>query len=190
VESWLTALKQGRSFVTNRPLLFATVNGREPGSEIALASAAGAPPTVDVEIHIVSATPISRVDVVHQGKVLKQINVDPPSGDIRRKESIVIPRSGWLAVRCFGRGDNPNLSPGWALAHTSPFYAIVDGKPIRSPDDARYLHDQFSAFLERSLPRVKNEQIRKGLEAKCRAALAKYAAQADLKQAEGKGAKP
>lgn len=75
---------------------------------------------------------------------------------------------------------NPNLSPAFALAHTSPFYVIVDGRPIRSPEDARWLHDEFSAFVKWSLPRVKNEQVRGVLESKCRDALTKYAAQAAI----------
>lgn len=189
VENFLAALKRGCSFVTNRPLLFATVGGKEPGSEIALTSggpAQGAPPMLEVDVHAVSATPIFRIDLLHQGRVLKRLDVDPPSGEVRRKESVAIPGSGWLAVRCFGRGDNPNLSPAWALAHTSPFYVIVDGRPIRSPEDAHYFHTQFSAFVERALPRVKNDMIRQSLEAKCRAALAKYAAQAEGKEPEVK----
>lgn len=174
VESWLSALKQGKTFVTNRPLLFVTVDGKEPGSELAIKS--GTPLSVD--IHAISATPVSRIDIVHQGRVLKQIDVEPVT-DIRRKEKITVPASGWLAMRCLGRSENPNLSPAFAFAHTSPFYVLVDGRPIRSPEDARYFHDHFSAFVKRSLPRVKNEQIRRLLESKCRDVLAKYAAQAE-----------
>jgi hypothetical protein len=180
VENWLSALKRGKTFVTNRPLLFVTVEGKEPGSELAVNSAQGAP--LNVNIHAVSGTPISRIDILHQGRVLEQIDVDPPAGDIRRSEKITVPKSGWLAVRCLGRGDNANLSPAFAFAHTSPFYVIVDGRPIRSPEDARYFHDNFSAFVKRSLPRVKNEQIRPVLESMCRDALAKYAAQAEVAQ--------
>ncbi len=180
VENWLRALKQGRSFVTNRPLLFVTVDGKEPGAELAIRSAEGA--RADVEIHAVSATPVSRVDILHQGRVLKRIDVDPPATDVRRSEKLTVPKSGWVAVRCLGQGENPNLSPAFALAHTSPFYVIVDGQPIRSPDDARYLHDQFSKFVDRSLSRVKNDKIRRALESKCREALAKYAAQAGMTQ--------
>ena len=177
VENWLAALKRGRTFVTNRPLLFVTFDGKEPGSELAINLAQASPLSVD--IHAVSATPISRIDILHQGRVLKQIDIDPPAGDIRRSEKITVPTSGWLAVRCLGRSENPNLSPGFALAHTSPFYVIVEGRPIRSPEDARWLHDDFSAFVKRSLPRVKNEQIRRILEAKCADALARFAAQAE-----------
>jgi hypothetical protein len=180
VENWLAALKRGRTFVTNRPLLFVTVDGKEPGSELAISSAQAAPLSVD--IHAVSATPISRIDILHQGRVLKQIEVDPPATEVRRNEKISVPKSGWLAVRCLGRGENPNLSPAFAFAHTSPFYVLVDGRAIRSPEDARWFHDQFSAFVKRSLPRVKNEQIRSILESKCRDALAKYAAQAEIAQ--------
>jgi hypothetical protein len=179
VENWLSALKQGKSFVTNRPLLFVTVDGKEPGSELTVNSAQGAP--LNVDIHALSATPISRIDILHQGRVVKQIDVNPPAAEVRRNEKIVVPKSGWLAVRCLGRGqrENPNLSPAFAFAHTSPFYVIVDGQPIRSPEDARYIHDQFSAFVNRSLPRVKNEQIRQSLQTMCSEALAKYAAQAE-----------
>src|SRR5512142_1320862 len=74
VENWLKALKAGRTFVTNRPLLFVTVDGKEPGSEIALKSAESA--SVKVDIHAVSATPISRIDILHQGRVLNQITLD------------------------------------------------------------------------------------------------------------------
>jgi hypothetical protein len=91
-----------------------------------------------------------------------------------------VPKSGWLAVRCLGRGENPNLSPAFAFAHTSPFDVLAEGRPIRSPEDARWLHDEFSAFVNQSLPRVKNEQIRLILAAKRRDALAQYAAQAEI----------
>jgi len=182
VENWLDALKRGRSFVTNRPLLFVTVEGREPGSELAINSAQAG--SLSVKIHTVSATPISRIDILHQGRVLRRIDVNPPAGEIRRNEKITVPGSGWLAVRCLGRGDNPNLSPRFALAHTSPFYVIVDGQPIRSAEDARYFHDKFSAFVTRSLPRVRNEQIRGVLESKCRDALSKYAAQAEFQEGQ------
>jgi hypothetical protein len=177
VENWLSALKAGRTFVTNRPLLFVTIDGKEAGSELALKSAT----PLNVDIRAVSATPISRIDILHQGRVLKQIDIAPPAADIHRNESITVPKSGWLAVRCFGRGGNPNVSPAFAVAHTSPFYVIVDGRPIRSPEDARFFHTQFKTFVDRSLPRVKNEQIRRSLESMCREALAKYAAQAELK---------
>jgi hypothetical protein len=175
VENWLKALKRGRTFVTNRPLLFVTVDGKEPGAELAVKSAT----PLNVDIRAVSATPISRIDVVYQGRVLKQIDVDPPATDIRRTEKITVPGSGWLAVRCLGRSEHPNLSPAFAFAHSSPFYVLVDGRQIRSPEDARYLHDDFSAFVKRSLPRVKNEQIRQALQTMCSEALAKYAAQAE-----------
>lgn len=177
VDNWLSALKQGRTFVTNRPLLFVTVDGMEAGSELAIQSATA----LNVDIRAVSDTPLSRIDILHQGRVLKQINVEPAL-EVRRNEKITLPGSGWVAVRCFGRGGNRNLTPTVALAHTSPFYVLVDGKPIRSPEDARYIHEQFSRFVNQSLPRVKNEQIRRALEAMCREALAKYAAQADLKE--------
>lgn len=185
VENWLSALRRGRTFVTNRPLLFVTVDGQESGAELNVTAAT----PLSVDIRAVSATPITRIDIVHQGRVLKQIDVDPAT-DIRRCEKITVSKSGWLAVRCLGRGENSNLSPTFAFAHTSPFYVLVDDQPIRSPEDARYFHDYFSALVKRSLPRVRNEQIRRILEVKCYDALAKFAAQAELPDAESAAVVP
>jgi hypothetical protein len=37
-ENWIAALKQGRTFVTNSPVLSFTVNGQDPGSTLRLDS--------------------------------------------------------------------------------------------------------------------------------------------------------
>ncbi|MHB8902565.1 MAG: hypothetical protein ACYC6Y_27705 [Thermoguttaceae bacterium] len=68
---------------------------------------------------------------------------------------------------------------------TGPHQSLLRDRgrpPIRSPEDARYFHDRFSAFVEQSLPRVRNEHIRRILESKCRDALAMYAAQAEFEE--------
>ena len=156
LDNWLAALRKGRSFVSNRPLLFVTIDGKEPGSELAIKSGT----ELSVDIRAVSATPISRIDIMHQGRILKQIDIETPATDIRRSEKITLPKSGWLAVRCFGLGQNMNLWPKFAFAHTSPFYAIVDGQAIRSPEDARFFHEKFSDYVKVTVPFVENEAIR------------------------------
>ena len=57
----------------------------------------------------------------------------------------------------------------------------VDGQPIRSPEDARFFHEKFSEYIKVSVPFVENEAVRHALEAMCRDALAKWAAQAEMK---------
>lgn len=177
LDNWLAALRKGRSFVSNRPLLFVTIDGKEPGSELATKSGT----ELSVDIRAVSATPISRIDIMHQGRILKQIDIETPATDIRRSEKITLPKSGWLAVRCFGLGQNMNLGPKFAFAHTSPFYAIVDGQAIRSPEDARFFHEKFSDYVKVTVPFVENEAVRHALEAMCRDALAKWASQAEFR---------
>lgn len=177
LDNWLAALRNGRSFVSNRPLLFVTIDGQEPGSELAIKSGT----ELSVDIRAISATPISRIDIMHQGRILKQIDIEAPATDIRRSEKITLPKSGWLAVRCFGLGQNMNLGPKFAFAHTSPFYAIVDGQAIGSPEDARFFHEKFSDYVQVTVPFVENEAVRHALEAMCRDALAKWATQAELR---------
>ena len=82
------------------------------------------------------------------------------SWETRRRPSGIARREQRRLVRREPAARRQNVRE--AFAHTSPFYVLVDGQPIRSPEDARYFHDYSSAFMKRSLLRVRDEHI-KGL---------------------------
>src|SRR4029450_2024285 len=65
-ESWIASLKAGRSFVTSGPMLEFTVNGSEPGNGLKL----GQKPTVRVKAKARSQFPLTRAEVVHNGRVV------------------------------------------------------------------------------------------------------------------------
>jgi TolB protein len=139
---WLAALKAGRSFATNGPLLGLTLDGQELGSEIHL-PAGGREVTAAVRLR--SNVPVDHLELVLNGAVVRKI----PLGEDRRAATdtvrIPVTRSGWLLLRA--RGDRPayptlDVHP---YATTSPIYLTVGGKPARSPEDARY----FMAWIDR-----------------------------------------
>jgi hypothetical protein len=129
-DAWFRALKAGRSFATNGPLLFLTVDGQQPGA--AVKAKAGKPLRVRVEV--LSLRPLERVEVVYRGRVVHAIRDVEPSG--AGPEFEFTPETdGWLAARAFER-------PGRTIrfAHTSPLY-IDRGIPASAAADARFFLD-------------------------------------------------
>jgi hypothetical protein len=158
-QNWIDALKAGRTFISNSPLLSFTVNHHEPGSIVRLRSGAGDV----VQIHAVaeSQLPYDRLEIISNGRAIGEA---APSGPRNRAEIHLeqkLDRSGWFAARAFekivgyrGRGVDftrvhvnqgtlvsnyyGTRRPEAVFAHTSPVYAVLDGQAIRSWEDAQY----------------------------------------------------
>jgi hypothetical protein len=156
-QNWIDALKAGRTFISNSPLLSFTVNNHEPGSVLRLRPGAGNV----LQIHAVaeSQLPYDRLEIISNGRAIGEAT---PSGPRNRTEIHLehkLHQSGWLAARAYekldgyrGRGvdfKKVHVNQGTLLgnyygtrrpeavfAHTSPVYAILDGQAIRSWEDA------------------------------------------------------
>ncbi len=139
---WLSALKAGRSFATNGPLIGMTVEGTGLGGELALPAGGR---EVAVSVRLRSNVPVDRLELVLNGRVIRQIPLD---GDGRSATALVrvsVDRSGWLLLQARGnKAAYPTLDI-FPYATTSPIYLTVGGKPARSPEDARY----FMAWIDR-----------------------------------------
>ena len=74
-QNWIDALKAGRTFVTNSPVLEFTVNGRDPGTTLQV----GSKRSRVVQIHAAaeSQIPYDRLEIVANGAVVAQAT---PSG--------------------------------------------------------------------------------------------------------------
>jgi hypothetical protein len=171
-QSWIDALRQGRTFVTNNPLLTFTVNGREPGATLALK--AGKDRALQIHARAESQLPYDRLEIVRNGEVIASATPTGPKHLAEIHLEHPVRGSGWIAARAledlqrypaveFGkihRAEGTLLSslygtrrPENVFAHTSPVYAIVDGKPIRSWDDAQY----YIHYLEHAIDWLKQE---------------------------------
>jgi TolB protein len=148
---WLSALKAGRSFATNGPLLGMTVEGTELGGEVQLAADGR---EVAVSVRVRSNVPVDHVELVLNGRVVQEV---PLAADRQSATAVVrvpVDRSGWLLLRT--RGDSaayPTLDI-YPYATTSPIYLTVDGKPPRSAEDARY----FMAWIDRMRTTVESHK--------------------------------
>ena len=139
---WLDALKAGRTFATNGPLLGFTLNGREIGDSLALPRGDHA---LVARVSLTSYVPVDHLEIVGNGAVVATI---PLTGNRTRLSTIVrIParQSGWYLLRARGNGPTYPVLDVYPYATTSPIYVTVGGEPIRSILDADY----FLAWIDR-----------------------------------------
>src|SRR5207247_4337341 len=102
-EAFLSALRHGRTFVTNAPLLEFSVEGVAPGAELRLPAAR----TLRARVAVRSAVPLDHVEVVGNGRVVATVEL---RGDRTRAEAAVdLPAagSGWYVLRAWA--DRPRL---------------------------------------------------------------------------------
>jgi hypothetical protein len=140
--SWLDALKAGRTFVSNGPLLSFSLGGREAGDEITLPKGVH---QLVARVSFRSLVPVEHLEIVANGIVLAPIPLS--AGGTRADAVIPLPvtRSGWFTLRAWsGTATHPVLDL-YPFATTSPIYLTVDGRPVRSAEDARY----FVRWIER-----------------------------------------
>jgi hypothetical protein len=173
-QNWVNALKLGRTFVTNSPVLTFTVDGHDPGATLQFDS--GRDRVARVHALAESQLPYDRLEIVANGTVVAQTT---PSGTRHRAEIHLehrVQQSCWLAARVFedldgyrGRGVDfqethvprgTRLSdyygtrrPETVFAHSSPVYLIRDGAAIRNWEDAEY----FVRYMDNSIHWLETE---------------------------------
>ncbi|HXJ40494.1 MAG TPA: CehA/McbA family metallohydrolase, partial [Bryobacteraceae bacterium] len=173
-QNWINALKAGRTFVTNSPVLAFSVNGRDPGALLQFDSKKDK--MAQVHAMAESQLPYDRLEIVANGTVVAQ---STPSGRRHKAEihlEYPIHQSCWLAARVLedldgyrSKGLNfqtVHVSAGTRLsdyygtrrpetvfAHSSPVYCIRDEKPIRSWEDAEY----YTRYLDNAIRWLETE---------------------------------
>ena len=135
-DAWIAAVKAGRTFGTNGPLLFLQVEGEQPGAQIDLSR--GERPTLRVEAEARSLAPLARLEIIANGVVVHRQEVGDEPHRIRTAISVPLPDGGWIAARASG-APHRYVADTYPFAHTSPVYVVVDGVPFTSAVDARFL---------------------------------------------------
>lgn len=138
-EGMMDGLKQGRTFVTNGPLLLVTANGQEIGTEL---KSNAASMNVKLDIKMISEKPVDVVELIRNGKVEKSWNISPNGKSFEASIDLTFKTSGWCAVRVRSKNpywDNWGRRPALTAAHTSPFYITLNDTPPADSNSARYM---------------------------------------------------
>ena len=141
-ESWVQSLKQGRTFITNGPAVFLSVQGQEPGGKVE------ARPGDRLSTHVTwkSHYPIKKVEIISNGQVVAHKAFDEGSTEGNLEADVTVPSDGWIAARLASDVRNSFAQP--VFAHTSPVYVTtgVGGPEKRAA--ARWLDDSIETSLE------------------------------------------
>jgi hypothetical protein len=127
IEDWLRGMARGRSFFTSGPLLLLEVDGERPGSQIDRSGAG--PHTVTARVRVrCEVAPVTHVQVIAQGRVLRQLEVPRSAGQgawLELEQTIELEQSAWIAARAYSL--SPLGTPD-AESHANPVYVCVNGR--------------------------------------------------------------
>ena len=164
-DHWIEALNQGKTFVSNTPILRFTADQETPGTTMHLNKGH----QIQLRAQVWSQHPIDRLEIIANGELVAEKFIPPGSAYAEIEISYQPTKSVWLATRAYqfsrpdarqglslaqrrDAGGGPTrlnqyfgtLRPETTFAHSSPVYVWVDGMPIRSDADATY----FVRYLE------------------------------------------
>jgi hypothetical protein len=151
--AWLAAVKAGRSFVSNGPILEFDAAGHEPGEVVDFQ---GAKP-LKVRVQARSILPFTTLEIVMNGEVIGHQTVpiwqNPPKDGIYSMAidtEVNLTRSCWLAARVVDHPDLRNriLPRGVSVfAHTSPVYFLREGQKVHEAASIAYLRKWVQGVL-------------------------------------------
>jgi hypothetical protein len=140
-EAVKAALKAGRTFASNGPLLGFSIEGKGPGGTVSR----NAPGKVGYRIALRSPVAVDHLELVQNGKVVK---VFPLVGDRRTFDAageLSVDAGGWLLLRAWNDGADPEVLDLYPYATTSPIYLDLPAGAPSAPEDAAY----FAAWMDR-----------------------------------------
>ncbi len=138
--SWWLSIAKGNTFVTNGPLLRASINGVPPGSVQTSYRSQSIP--LDIAVSLAVREPVDYLDVVFNGETIYSAKLED---HYKRGEfpPIEIDESGWLVIRVV-----TEHSKGYRLATTAPFYFVFNGSPRVSRKAVAFFQQWHTAAVE------------------------------------------
>jgi len=134
-DAWIEALREGKTFVTDGPLLDFTLDGHRLGEEIHLPSNGG---RVLARGDMKCIVPIEKLEVVNNGNVLAVIPLSEGGKSAAFNQEIDVKRSGWYTLRAYTTRSVHPIDDFYVFAETSPIYVYCGDRLIRSSEDANY----------------------------------------------------
>jgi hypothetical protein len=145
---WLGALEEGRTYITNGPLLDFEVQGKGPGETVRLEG----PGRVRVRGRAAGRVDFRRLELVRNGEADLMSEGGRVGGHFEASVEADLEISGpcWIALRTPPPPTKESPDPAFArnelggaiFAHTSPVYVEVAGRGVRSEETVRGLLEE------------------------------------------------
>ncbi|MDF1861217.1 MAG: CehA/McbA family metallohydrolase [Verrucomicrobiales bacterium] len=142
---WLGSFRNGRTFITNGPLLEMNVNGVFPGEELSAEN------SVKVQYRAVSRENFGKLELIQNGNVTSLSNPvgKKPGGWYESAGTIELPIQGasWVALRISPATSAKNEFGRQLFAHTSPVYVNTTAGEVIDPEVVVGLLEEIKADL-------------------------------------------
>jgi hypothetical protein len=145
-----TALKAGRTFASNGPLLGLEVDGKRPGDAISRSPAA----KLNYRIAMRSPVAVDHLELVYNGKVVNSFTLKGDRRNFDGAGELPVDAGGWILLRAWNDEADPQVLDLYPYATTSPIYLELGGGPPTAPQDAAY----FAAWLDRVIADAANRK--------------------------------
>jgi hypothetical protein len=147
IASWLSSLKQGKTFATNGPLLGFTLEGHQAGDAIKLSAGEH---QLKFTAWLRSIVPVDHLEVVCNGKVGRQLSLSKSRNSADVSGTMPISESGWCLLRAWSDQAEDPILDAYPYATTSPIYIAVAETASHAKTDAEY----FVAWIDRLVSAV------------------------------------
>jgi TolB protein len=170
--AWLEALKEGRSFATNAPLLDFSLAGSPIGATVQLERAR----PVAFFARLRSIVPVDHAQIVCNGHMVRELTLRSRHQTLDVGGTLNLEASGWCVLRAFTAKAEYPILDNFVYATTSPIYVSIRGEKPRSPEDARFFEAWIDHLIEttESYPDWNSAQEKAAVLAKLREARAVY----------------
>jgi hypothetical protein len=142
-EALREALRRGRTFASNGPLLGFELAGSHPGDTVRRNAAS----ELSYRISMRSPVPIDHLELIQNGTVLRTFSLTGDRRAFDEEGSVSIQAGGWVLLRAYNDGADPGVLDLYPYATTSPIYLDLPGGPASAREDAAY----FAAWMDRVL---------------------------------------
>ncbi|XZE53537.1 CehA/McbA family metallohydrolase [Planctomycetaceae bacterium SH139] len=122
-DNWFAALRAGRCFVTNGPLLRATANDLWPGTTMKIDKDSL---NISLQIDLATNDAVSMVEVIFNGAVVKQIPCDQQQTEQHLSATLEVKEPGWMLLRAIA-----DVEETFRFASTAPWYIEDDAAEER-----------------------------------------------------------
>lgn len=136
-QAWFDGLKQGRTFVTNGPMLEVTANQQGMGSELQLqvgdALSIRVKATINPDVDL-----LDRIELIEQGEVIKTVSSKEGASELRLDLEVPVRRGTWFVVRAQGKREKEHAS---IVALSAPIYVrVADQSFWKAADVPEIIH--------------------------------------------------
>ncbi len=116
-QSYLKALKEGRSFLSNGPMIEFEVEGLKPGDQM---GTVGKKASWSLNVH--SPVACEKIEILVNGEVVDSKKGFDKEGSYAYKGKVTIPENGWISARVYGGESAWPVMDSYPFAESSPIW--------------------------------------------------------------------